>query len=118
LVEKGSELRKWHLMEHSDIDKERNSIKYLWDWDNIVEKIWTKSFVDGKVYINETQYFDGVPESARNFYIWGYQPSQKWLKDRKWRQLSFEDILHWQKIVVALVNTGRIMEEIDGIEFI
>ena len=70
----------------------------------------------GKVYINETQYFDNVPEVAWNFYIGGYQPCQKWLKDRKDRELSFEDILHYQKIVVALSETYRIMKEIDKIE--
>ena len=46
----------------------------------------------------------------------GYQPAQKWLKDRKERELSFEDILHYQKIIVAMFETDRIMKEIDKIE--
>jgi hypothetical protein len=70
----------------------------------------------GAVYINETQYFADVPSSAWNFYIGGYQPAQKWLKDRKGRTLDFEDILHYQKIIVALSETDRIMREIDKIE--
>jgi hypothetical protein len=70
----------------------------------------------GRVHINENQYFDNVPESAWNFYIGGYQPAQKWLKDRKDRELNFEDILHYQKIIVALRDTNWIMEEIDNIE--
>lgn len=70
----------------------------------------------GRVYINETQYFDNVPEVAWNFFIGGYQPAQKWLKDRKERRLEFEDILHYQKIIVALSETDRIMKEIDKIE--
>ena len=70
----------------------------------------------GKVFINETQYFANVPAAAWEFYIGGYQPCQKWLKDRKDRELSFEDILHYQKIVVALSETDRIMKEIDTIE--
>ena len=49
------------------------------------------------------------------FYIGGYQPTQKWLKDRKGRELSFDDILHYQKIIVALTETDRIMKEVDGI---
>jgi hypothetical protein len=53
---------------------------------------------------------------AWEFYIGGYQPAQKWLKDRKDRELSFEDILHYQKIIVALFETNRIMQEIDKIE--
>jgi hypothetical protein len=70
----------------------------------------------GKVYINDTQYFDNVPEIAWDFYIGGYQPAQKWLKDRKERKLEFEDILHYQKIIVALSETDRLMKEIDKIE--
>ena len=70
----------------------------------------------GNVHINETQYFANVPEVAWNFYIGGYQPAQKWLKDRKGRELSYEDILHYQKIVVALSETSRIMKEINKIE--
>ena len=70
----------------------------------------------GAVYINETQYFADVPFSVWNFYIGGYQPAQKWLKDRKGRTLDFEDILHYQKIIVALSETDRIMKEIDKIE--
>ena len=70
----------------------------------------------GRVCINETQYFANVPEVAWNLYIGGYQPAQKWLKDRKERELGFEDILHYQKIIVALTETVRIMKEIDKIE--
>ncbi|WP_310559660.1 type ISP restriction/modification enzyme [Flavobacterium sp.] len=70
----------------------------------------------GRVYINETQYFENVPEVAWNFYIGGYQPAQKWLKDRKDRKLEFDDISHYQKIIVALTETDRLMKEIDTIE--
>ncbi|MEP7256096.1 MAG: type ISP restriction/modification enzyme [Ferruginibacter sp.] len=70
----------------------------------------------GNVFINETQYFADVPMSAWNFYIGGYQPAQKWLKDRKDRVLEFEDILHYQKIIVALTETDRLMKKIDKIE--
>jgi hypothetical protein len=59
-------------------------------------------FKDGSVFIDDNQYFSGVPEIAWNFYIGGYQPAQKWLKDRKGRELSYEDIFHYQKIIVAL----------------
>jgi hypothetical protein len=63
-----------------------------------------------------TQYFDHVPEIAWNFYIRGYQPAQKWLKDRKGRTLNYEDIVHYQKIIIALTETDRLMKEIDKIE--
>ena len=71
----------------------------------------------GKVFINEAQYFDNVPETAWNFYIGGYQPAQKWLKDRKERELSYEDILHYQKIIYALTKTDELMKKIDDICF-
>jgi hypothetical protein len=52
---------------------------------------------------------------AWNFYIGGYQPAQKWLKDGKGRRLEFEDILHYQKIIVALTETDRLMGAIDRV---
>ena len=67
----------------------------------------------GKVLINKIQYFGNVSEIAWNFYIGGYQPAQKWLKDRKGRSLSNEDIEHYQKIIFILENTDSIMNEID-----
>ena len=70
-------------------------------------------YKDGRVYINPHQYFDDVPEVAWNFYIGGYQPAQKWLKDRKGRALSYDDIGHYQNIVKILIETDRIMREIE-----
>jgi hypothetical protein len=67
----------------------------------------------GRVWINDQQYFDGIPVIAREFYIGGYQPAQKWLKDRHGRQLNFEDIMQYRKIIVALTETHRIMQAID-----
>ncbi|WP_172595089.1 type ISP restriction/modification enzyme [Sphingopyxis sp. FD7] len=66
----------------------------------------------GRVFINRDQYFDGVPEIAWTFRIGGYQPAQKWLKDRRGRALSWDDIGHYQKIVKILIETDRIMREI------
>jgi predicted helicase len=68
----------------------------------------------GRVYINKSTYFDGVPESVFNFHIGGYQVCHKWLKDRKDRELSEEDINHYGKITVALGETIRLMAEIDA----
>ncbi len=70
---------------------------------------------DGNVFINEEQYFGNVPEIAWNFYIGGYQPAQKWLKDRKGRTLNNSDIEHYQKMIVALQETDRLMKDIDKI---
>jgi hypothetical protein len=67
----------------------------------------------GRVYINKTQYFEGIAPDVWEFQIGGYQVLHKWLKDRKGRKLSFDDLFHYQKIVVALKETMRLMEEID-----
>ena len=111
LVKLGGEIRQIHLLESPTVEK--YITQYPIDGDNVVIK---PNYQNGKVYINDTQYFDNVPEIAWNFYIGGYQPAQKWLKDRKGRTLDFEDILHYQKIIVALSETDRLMKEIDQIQ--
>jgi len=68
----------------------------------------------GRVWINTTQYFEGVAPEVWNFHIGGYQVCQKWLKDRKGRQLTYDDITHYQHIVAALGETIRLMAEIDA----
>ncbi|HQV97021.1 MAG TPA: hypothetical protein PLE29_05145, partial [Saprospiraceae bacterium] len=110
LVKLGGEIRQIHLLESPIVEK--YITQYPEDGDNIVTK---PKYVDSKVYINDTQYFDNVPQIAWDFYIGGYQPAQKWLKDRKDRKLEFDDILHYQKIIVALAETDRLMKEIDKI---
>lgn len=110
LVALGAELRLLHLFESSKLNQFITT--YPVAGSNIVENL---SYKDGKVFINKDQYFGNVPEVAWNFYIGGYQPAQKWLKNRKSRPLSNSDIEHYQKIIVALAETDRIMKEIDKI---
>ncbi|MDP2685619.1 MAG: type ISP restriction/modification enzyme [Aequorivita sp.] len=113
----GGEIRQIHLLESPIV--EQYITQYPIDGDNVVGK---PRFISaplndrGKVYINDSQYFDNVPQVAWEFYIGGYQPAQKWLKDRKGRPLEVDDIFHYQKIIVALSETARIMEEIDIVE--
>jgi len=122
LVKLGGELRQIHLLESPTV--ENYITRYPADGDNIISRKITKtnpgyepvSDTHGKVWINDTQYFEDVPLIAWEFYIGGYQPAQKWLKDRTGRKLSFDDILHYQKIIVALTETGRIMQEIDEVD--
>jgi predicted helicase len=123
LVKLGGEIRTIHLLESPVV--EQYITQYPVDGDNEVGKVRFEGldltgFKNlsglGRVYINDTQYFDNVPETAWNFYIGGYQPAQKWLKDRKGRKLEFDDIMHYQKIIVALTETERLMKEIDNIE--
>jgi predicted helicase len=111
LVALGSEIRQIHLLESQIVEK--YITQYPIDGDNVVTK---PKYENGKVFINDTQYFDNVPEVAWTFFIGGYQPAQKWLKDRKERTLEFDDILHYQKIIVALTETDRLMKAIDTIK--
>ena len=67
----------------------------------------------GRVYINKAQYFDGVRPDVWAFQVGGYQVCQKWLKDRKGRTLTFDDIRHYQGVVAALGETIRLMGAID-----
>ena len=126
LVKLGGELRQLYLLESPRV--EQYITRYPEDGDNIITRKITKTSPDyepnvsssgvenhGKVWINDRQYFDNVPLIAWEFYIGGYQPAQKWLKDRKGRELSFEDILHYQKMIIALTETDRLMKEIDEV---
>jgi predicted helicase len=117
LVALGNELRSLHLLESPKVNRYITS--YPIEGTDTVEKITLEktSPEKGNVYINQTQYFGGVPEIAWTFFIGGYQPAQKWLKDRKGRTLTNEDIEHYQKIIVSLSETHRIMSEINNINF-
>jgi hypothetical protein len=66
-----------------------------------------------RVNINKFQYFEKVEPEVWNFHVGGYQVCHKWLKDRKGRKLNYDDITGYQKIVVALRETIKLMESID-----
>lgn len=106
----GRELRELHLLESPKVNKFITS--YPNDGSNVVERV---EYKDGNVYINKNQYFGSVPEVAWSFWIGGYQPAQKWLKDRKGRPLTNTDIEHYQKIIVVLVETEKLMTKIDEV---
>ena len=108
LAEKGEELRQLHLMEGLP-----NSTGVSFPQAGTLQ-VDCYRWEDNRVYINSEQYFEGVPESAWNFYIGGYQPAQKWLKDRKGLTMSFEDVKHYQRIIYVLQQTERIMNDIDS----
>ena len=112
LITLGSELRTLHLLESPKVNDFITT--YPITWLNVIEKVFYK---DEKVFINKEQYFGKVPKVAWNFSIGGYQPAQKWLKDRKGQILTNNDIEHYQKIVVVLTETDRIMSEIDKVDF-
>ncbi len=74
------------------------------------------TYESGTVFINPNESgFKGVPEVVWNFHIGGYQVCEKWLKDRRGRTLTDDDIEHYQKIIVAIKETIRLMGEIDKV---
>ncbi|MBU1362445.1 MAG: N-6 DNA methylase [Gammaproteobacteria bacterium] len=103
----GKELKNLHLMLDSAIGKPSFPLTGV-DGGGLVE---AGRFKDHKIWINEMQYFEGVPQEAWETYFGGYQPLQKWLKDRKNRKLSFDDVKTYQKIIQIVVETNRIMNE-------
>jgi predicted helicase len=109
LSKKGGQLRRLHLMDADAIGE--SSFLFKGNGDSIV----TKPEIDetGNVWINESQYFENVPIIAWEFFIGSFQPAQKWLKDRKGRSISFEDITHYQRIIKILAETDRIMRTIE-----
>jgi len=108
LVKLGNKLRQLHLLESQVVNDYITT--YPEAGTDIVDK---PTYKDGNVFINETQHFGNVSEIAWNFWIGGYQPAQKWLKDRKGTTLANSDIEHYQKMIVALVETEKVMKEID-----
>ena len=120
--EKGEQLRRLHLMEPAAIGDTPYPYEGEGDdvvasgcpkWDDLKGSPSTSSGRTGKVLVNKDQYFADVPKLAWEFYIGGYQPAQKWLKDRRGRTLSFDEIMHYQRIVKILAETDRIMKEIE-----
>jgi predicted helicase len=109
---KGQELVDLHLMKSKKLNK--LITKMSGDGDNAVTEV-TYQPTEQRVYINKNRYFEGIALDVWEFKIGGYQVLDKWLKDRKKakRTLSFDDVLHYQKVVVALKETMQLMVEID-----
>lgn len=114
----GCELVDLHLLESPQVGQFITS--YPTPGDNRVEKGYPKykspiGDGPGRVYINKTQYFEGIPPEVWEFYVGGYQVCDKWLKDRRSRQLSYDELTHYQQMIVALKETIRLMSEINEI---
>jgi predicted helicase len=108
LVSIGSILRSLHLMEN--VSPAMDTADFLVLGTNEIE---TVNYKGEKVYVNKHQYFDHVPKDAWEYYIGGYQPAKKWLKDRKVRVLSFNDIELYQKIISVLKLTIALQVQLD-----
>jgi predicted helicase len=112
LAAKGAELVTLHLMESPKLDELFTEFPVRGDC--VVEKVqYTDN--DERVWINVRQYFGGVPKEVWEFHVGGYQVCEKWLKDRKGRTLTHDDIEHYQRTVSALAETRSLMAQIDAL---
>ena len=133
LAAKGAELVALHLLEAPSLANstvqypepgadvvERGHPRYLAPGDPDPET--REPLTAGRVYISrpaprsgkQAQYFDGVPPEVWEFHVGGYQVCDKWLKDRRGRTLTYDDIEHYGRIVTALQATIHLMSEIDN----
>ena len=106
----GKQLVDLHLLKSPELDKP--ICRFQGKGDNRVEK-QAYNQKEERVYINNAQYFEGVESDVWKYQIGGYQVLDKWLKDRKKRILSTEDIKHYCRVVTALAKTIEIQAEID-----
>jgi predicted helicase len=119
LARLGGELTALHLLESPKLDQP------ITEFIGTSKEVTKVGYTNDTVWINAsgtkgnttagTSGFRGVPEAVWNFHIGGYQVCEKWLKDRKGRTLTDEDIAHYHKIVIALTETIRLMAEIDQV---
>lgn len=118
MAKMGEEIRRLHLLEGiTDNDFITTYPIRLPKDNNLCEK---REFVEteegiGRVWINDKQYFDHVPTVAWNMVVAGYQPLDRWLKDRKGKRLTSDEIVHYQLMVTALQKQAAVMEEINAI---
>ncbi len=112
LAEKGEELVELHLLKSKKLAKpipkcegpgELRVVKVTYD-----EK-------SGRVNINSDKYFVGVPRGVWEYHIGGYQVAEKWLKDRKGRVLSSEEVAHYARVVTAIAETISVQHLLDDL---
>jgi predicted helicase len=112
MAEYGNRLVHLHLLKSSDLDSP--IAKFQGKGDNRVENLNYDNQV-GVLHMNKTQYFEGISLDVWSYQIGGYQVCGKWLKDRKERMLSFDEILTYCKIVTAIQKTIEIQKAVDEV---
>ncbi|MCG7656935.1 type ISP restriction/modification enzyme [Wielerella bovis] len=111
LADLGKELRLWHTLKHDDCDMANFITEF--NAENPDMTVDKPKYENETVFWNKTGSLKGVPQAVWEMYIGGYQPAQKWLKDRKGQTLTAADLEHYQKMILALSKTLEIMQQID-----
>jgi predicted helicase len=112
LVTFGRHLRELHLLTHPSVHEYITTFPE--NGANMIDKKYPE-YKEGNVRINASQYFGNVPREVWDFYIGGYQPAQKWLKDRCGRTLTDAEIDHYQQMIVSMNETIKIMNQINAL---
>jgi type I restriction-modification system DNA methylase subunit len=112
MAEYGKRLVDLHLLTSSELDPPL--ARFQGEGNEKVEKLRYNENEE-RVYINPNRYFEGIPQEVWQYQIGGYQVCDKWLKDRKGRTLSLDDIKHYCKIVTSLQHTIRLQKAIDDL---
>lgn len=110
MADYGERLVDLHLLRADDLDVKAISMQGKGD-----NKVGQVRYEKKKVFISDTRYFEGVSPEVWEYQVGGYQVCDKWLKDRKEKVLSLEDVKHYSAIVAALKKTMDIQEKIDGL---
>jgi len=108
----GEKLVGLHLMESDKLNKP--AVKFEGKGDNLVTKVEYNQ-KENLVYINPTRHFGPVGSDVWEYQIGGYQVLAKWLKDRKGKRLSLENIKHYCRIATAIKETIAIQKKIDTV---
>ena len=115
LASRGVQLTELHLLK--DVETQERLPGFFGDGTYLVEQVKHEELAGnalGRVWINSSQYFEGVALETWETTVGGYQPARRWLEDRKGRPLVWDDLIHYEKLCLALAETRRIMQKIDS----
>ena len=102
----GEQLASYHILNN----KTKSKVNFPEKGSNIIDKI---KFNKNEVWINKNQYFNGVSLDVWNFQIGGYMPAQKWLKSRKGKKLTYDELITYPMVITSISKTIEIQSKID-----
>jgi len=112
LIEIGDRLTKTHLMEDTDIQEKIKQIPYSHEGNHRVKKI---EFKNNKIYINKESYVANIPREVYEYVLGGYQVCKKWLRSRKGRILTEQEIIQYKRIIISITYIVHLIEEVDSV---
>jgi len=114
LSELGKELVELHLLKHPSLSE--TGVGFPESGSDKVEKVYYDENSE-RVWINKSQYFDGISKEVWEYRIGAYQVMAKYLKDRKGRKLSLEEIEHYMRVAKAIGRTREVQGKVEEVLF-